>query len=192
MDKEKSGTVICHPGLSDSSWVTSKRLWAGQRRPNTAEDPYLGSEMHPSVAVTALQWLDICPVIFRELKGGLCSVVEGQEVRTGLWFILSHRGSMLSAPYLEPWGRGILSTGLWSLYWGECSERHHSGRPKYNYCHQGRILSTTEGLRTTLIDTVLILGLKRKLDSMGWDVCSLYGFRIPRQSLLGGGSKEKR
>lgn len=69
-----------------------KRLWAGQRRPNTAQDPDVGLEMHPSITVTALRWLDICPLIVRELKGGLCSVVGNQEVRMGLGFILSNRG----------------------------------------------------------------------------------------------------
>lgn len=92
-----------------------KRLQASQRKPNTAQDPDLRSKMHPGIAVTALQWLDICSVIVRELKGGLCWVVDGQEVRTGLGFLLSTLVSLVSPPYLEPRGRHILSTGLWSL-----------------------------------------------------------------------------
>lgn len=113
---------------------------------------------------------------------------------SGFGIILSNRGSLVSARYLEPRGRGILSTELWSLYSelspDKCYQWHHLGSPPPIYCHQGCILSQKEGLKLTMTDTVLILGLKRKLDSTGWDICSLYGFRIPRQSLLGGCSRQ--
>ena len=37
-----------------------------------------------------------------------------------------------------------------------------------------------------MTNTVLLLGLERKPDALVWDICFLYRFRIPKQSLLGG------
>jgi hypothetical protein len=49
---------------------------------------------------------------------------------------------------------------------------------------QGHVLEKTKGLKAIVVNTVLIVGFQRKVDSMVCDICLLYTFRIPKKLLM--------